>query len=126
MMLEELQRRNYSKNTARSYLSTVRDFAKHFNKPPDQMGPDEMRQYQAYLLEERKLEPRTVGHNTAALRFFYVKTLKRPYPIEEIPYPKQPRRLPIILSQDEAVALISSASNIFHRAMLMTLYWRAA
>jgi hypothetical protein len=53
--------RNYSQNTARSYLSTVRDFAKHFNKPPDQMGPDEIRQYQAYLIGERKLEARTVG-----------------------------------------------------------------
>ncbi len=57
MMLEELQRRNYSKNTARSYLSIVRDFAKHFHNPPDQLGLDEIRQYQAYLIEARKLEP---------------------------------------------------------------------
>ena len=60
IMLEELQRRNYSKNTARSYLSIVRDFAKHFNKPPDQLGLDEIRQYQAHLIEARKLEARTV------------------------------------------------------------------
>ena len=61
MMLEELQRRNYSQNTARSYLQIVRDFAKHFNRPPDQLGPDEIRQYQVHLIEERKLEARTVG-----------------------------------------------------------------
>ena len=65
---------------------------------------------------------RTVGHCTAALRFFFVKTLKRPYPVEEVPYPKRPRRLPIVLSQEEAVALINSAKNLYHRAMLMTLY----
>jgi len=122
MMLEELQRRNYSKNTTRSYLQIVRDFANHFRRPPDQLGPDEIRQYQVHLIEERKLGVRTVGHCTAALRFFFVKTLKRPYPVEVVPYPKQPRRLPIVLSQDEAVALINSASNLFHRAMLMTMY----
>jgi integrase/recombinase XerD len=65
---------------------------------------------------------RTVGHCTAALRFFFVKTLKRHYPVEEVPYPKQPRRLPIVLSQEEAVALINSAKNLYHRAMLTTLY----
>lgn len=66
MMLEELQRRNYSKNTTRSYLQIVRDFAKHFNQPPDQMGPDAIRQYRAHLLRERKLGARTVGHRTAS------------------------------------------------------------
>ena len=121
-MLEELQRRNYSKNTARSYLSIVRDFAKHLNKPPDQLGLDEFRQYQAHLIEGRKLEARTVCYQTSALRFFFVKTLQRPYQLDEFPYPKRPRRLPLILSQDEAVTLINSASNLFHRAMLMTLY----
>jgi integrase/recombinase XerD len=122
MMLEELQRRNYSQNTTRSYLQIVRDFARHFNRAPDQLGPDEIRQYQVYLIKEGKLGVRTVGHRTAALRFFFVKTLKRHYPVEEVPYPKQPRRLPVILSQEEVIALINSASNLFHRAMLMTLY----
>jgi integrase/recombinase XerD len=122
MMLEELQRRNYSKNTTRSYVQVVSEFAKHFHKPPDQAGLDEIRQYQAYLFEVRKLEARTVGYYTSARRFFYVKTLKRPYPLDEFPYPKRPRRLPIVLSQEEAVTLINSASNLFHRAMLMTLY----
>jgi outer membrane protein assembly factor BamB len=74
------------------------------------------------LLNERKLGVRTVGHCTAALRFFFCKTLKRAYPIEELPYPKAPRRLPIILTREEAVRLIDSASNLFHRAMLITLY----
>jgi integrase/recombinase XerD len=122
MMLEELQRRNYSQTTTRSYLQMVRDFAKHFKRSPEQLGPTEIRTYQAYLLEERKLEPNTVGLHTAALRFLFVKTLRRPYPYEDIPYPKRPRRLPIILSQEEAARLIECASNLFHRAMLMTLY----
>lgn len=122
MMLEDLQRRNYARTTIKNYLSIVEEFAKHFNRPPDQLGPDEIRTYQSYLLEERKMGVRTVALRTAALRFFFCKTLKRSYPVEEVPYPKKPRQLPIILSQEEAVRLIDSASNLFHRAMLMTLY----
>jgi site-specific recombinase XerD len=122
MMLEELQRRNYSQTTVTSYVKIVAAFAKHFDRPPDQMGPEQIRAYQVYLINERKLNARTVGHHTAALRFFYCKTLKRAYPIEEVPYPKAPRRLPTILTQKEAVRLIDAASNLFHRAMLMTVY----
>ena len=122
LMLEELQRRNYSQTTVTSYIKTVADFAKYFQRPPDQLGSEEIRQYQLYLLKERKQGVRTVGNHTAALRFFFCKTLKRNYPIEEVPYPKAGRKLPIILTQEEAVRLIDSASNLFHRAMLMTLY----
>ena len=122
LMLEELQRRNYSQTTVTGYIKTVADFAKYFQRPPDQLGSDEIRQYQLYLLKERKQGVRTVGNHTAALRFFFCKTLKRNYPIEEVPYPRAPRKLPIILTQEEAIRLIDSASNLFHRAMLMTLY----
>jgi integrase/recombinase XerD len=122
MMLEELQRRNYSQTTTRSYLRAVAGFAQHFGKPPDQLGPDEIRRYQAHLIEERRIGVRTAANHTAALRFFFVKTLKRPYAQEEVPYPKRPRRLPIVLSQEEAIALINSAKNLYHRAMLETLY----
>jgi integrase/recombinase XerD len=65
---------------------------------------------------------RTVGLHTAALRFFLCKTLKRAYPVEEVPYPRAPRRLPIILTPEEAIRMIDSASNLFHRAMLITMY----
>ena len=122
MLLEELQRRNYCQSTVKDYLKRVEAFAKYFHRPPDQLGPEQIRAYQVYLFTERKLNARTVGHYTAALRFFFCKTLKRAYPIEEVPYPKAPRRLLTILTQDEAVRLIDSASNLFHRAMLMTIY----
>jgi integrase/recombinase XerD len=122
MMLEELQRRNYSETTVNTYLKVVEDFARHFHRPPDQLGKDQIRAYQVYLFKERKLGVRTVGLHTAALRFFFCKTLKREYPVEEVPYPRAPRRLPIILTREEAIRLIDSASNLFHRTMLITMY----
>lgn len=122
MMLEELERRNYSDRTARGYISAVADFARHFGKPPDQLGPDELRSYQAYLLKRRKLAVNTVVARVAALRFFFVRTLKRHEFRQELPYPKEQRRLPAVLSLDEVGRLIDAASNLKHRAVLMTLY----
>src|SRR5271157_4090024 len=122
MMLEELQRRNYSDNTIRQYLLAVRQFAEHFDKAPDRLGPDELRTYQAYLLRDRKLAVGTVVARVAALRFFYVRVLKRREFREDLPYPKDRRRLPTVLSQEEVTRLIDAAGNLQQRALLMTLY----
>ena len=121
-MLEELQRRNYSPTTIRYYLRVVENFAHHFGKRPDRLTQENIREYQVYLLQERKLEASTVGLHIAALRFFFVKTLRRPYLRLDLPSPKRPKRLPTILSQDEVARLIDSANNLLDYAMLMTLY----
>ncbi len=122
MMLEELQRRNYSEITTRKYLQYVTSFARHFGKSPDQLGPNELRSYQAYLLQERKVTPGTAVNCVAALRFFFVKTLKRHQFREFLPYPKDRRRLPTVLSQEEVGRLINAAGTLFRRTLLMTLY----
>jgi integrase/recombinase XerD len=122
MMLEELQRRNYSAITTRNYLRVVADFAKHFGKSPDKLGLNELRTYQAYLLRERKLTPGSVVNQVAALRFFFVKTLKRHQFRDFLPYPQDQRRLPTVLSQEEVSRLINAAGTLFRRTLLMTLY----
>jgi len=75
-MLDELQRRNYSVSTVRSYIYAVEDFAKYFHRSPERLGPDHIRQYQAYLFRERKLSPGTIEGRIAALRFLFIKTLR--------------------------------------------------
>jgi integrase/recombinase XerD len=121
-MLEELQRRNYSHRTAKTYVRIIRDFAKHFHHPPDKLGPEQIRQYQAYLFQTKKLSVATVSQYVSALRFLFVKTLRRHFLAEHIPFPKSPRRLPTVLSPEEVARLIDSASNLYHRTLLMTLY----
>jgi integrase/recombinase XerD len=124
-MREELVRRNYAETTIRMYLKVTEDFRRYVDKRLDQLGPDDIRRYQVHLLEERKLGVGTVVGYVAALRFFYVKTLKRRDMKEDLPYPhsaKHKRRLPIILSVEEVALLIDSASNLFHYAILLTLY----
>jgi len=121
-MLEELQRRNFAATTITTYLKAVVQFARHFKCRPDRLNHTHLRTYQAYLLRERKLMPHTVRLHVAALRFFFVKTLKRRYLLDDIPYPKAPRRLPSILSVDEVTQLIDAADSLSHRTMLMVLY----
>jgi hypothetical protein len=112
MMLEELQRRNYSESTTRAYVRVVRELAAYFRQPPDRLGPEHLRQFQAHLFRERKLNARTVVQYSAGLRFFFVKTLKRHDLLESIPLPKEPRKLPTVLSQGEVTKLIESASSL--------------
>src|SRR6202049_2713741 len=122
MMLEELQRRNYSQHTTRYYIRTVEDFARRFHLPPDRLGPRHIREYQAELFQKKKLATPTVRQRLAALRFFYIKTLKKAWSVEDTPYPKTTRRLPTILSQEEVARLIDAARPPLHRTLLMTLY----
>ena len=122
-MRDELVRRNYAASTIRSYLRIVEDFHQYAGKRLDHLGPDDLRHYHAQLLEERKLAVRTVVQHVAAVRFLYCKTLKRRDMKEDLPYPRNYRRqLPVILSPGEVARVIDSARNLYHRAMLMTLY----
>ena len=122
MMLEELERRNYSQTTRRAYLFGVEQFAKHFRRPPDQLGLDQIRDYQAHLFRVRKLSPATVAVRLAALRFLFVAVLKRRWTVDDTPYPKRPDKLPVVLTQEEVARMIEAALTPVHRAVLMLLY----
>lgn len=122
LMLEELERRNYTQATRRAYLLGVEQFAKHFQRSPDQLGLEHIGDYQVFLFRVRKLKPNTVAVRLAALRFLFVAVLKRRWTITDTPYPKRPDKLPVVLSQDEIARLIDSAATPVHRIVLMTLY----
>jgi integrase/recombinase XerD len=122
LMLEELERRNYSRETVRAYMAAVEDFARYFHRRPDQLGPDHIRQYQAYLFRERKLTPNSVTQRLGALRFFYIKTLQQSWSADLTPYPKKVLHLPSILSREEVNSLIEAAPTPFQRTLLMVLY----
>lgn len=121
-MREELIRRNYAAATIRSYMEAVEHFRQHVGVALEELGPDDIRSYHAYLPGERKLAVNTVVVNICALRFLYIKVLKRRDMKEDLPYPKQRLRLPVILSPSEVAQLIAAASNLYHRTILMTLY----
>jgi site-specific recombinase XerD len=100
--LEELQRRNYSQETTRSYIHAVKQFAEYFGKSPEKLGAEEIRRYQLYLLNEKKCAAGSVKVRMSALRFFYKKVLKRrDLTLDDLVYPKKPKKLPVVLSPEE-------------------------
>jgi integrase/recombinase XerD len=124
-MREEMVRRNYAQTTIRTYLMALEEFRRYANKRLDHLGADDIRQYQVALLEEEKLAVGTVALRISALRFLYLKVLRKRALKDELPYPKNPkwaRRLPTILTPDEMTRLIDSAKNLFHYTMLLTMY----
>ncbi len=122
-MTEDMQVRNLSRQTQASYVLQVSQFARYFNKSPAVLGPEEIRSYQVYLTNQKKLEASSIKVAVAALRFLYRVTLKRPWDFGEIvPSPKAPRTLPIILSPDEVVQFLGCIPNIKHRTILTACY----
>lgn len=122
MMLEELERRNYTAGTIRHYLRFVEEFARHFGKSPDKLGFEHLRSYQVYLLKERKLDPGSVENHISALRFFFVRTLHRHEFRQFLPFPRVRKKLPKILSREEVAQLIDAGGDLFERTLLMVLY----
>ena len=121
-MLEDLQIRHYSPTTIRLYLYAIREFAKHFGKPPDQLGAEHIRQYQLFLIKDKQASQSTCIQLVCALRFFYTHTLNHKIEIERIPFPRRERKLPLILSREEVQALLEAPRDLRHRAMLAILY----
>lgn len=121
-MLEDMSIRNLAENTQTSYLLQVSAYAKYFRRSPELLGPEDVRTYQIYLLKTRMLSPGSISIAAAALRFLYKVTLKRDWSVDEIPMPKRPFKLPIILSPEEVHQFLNSVESIKHHAILTTLY----
>ena len=121
-MIEDLRIRNYALNTIDIYVRHVASFAKHFGKSPDLLGTEEIRTYQVYLVEKKKASWSVFNQTVSALRFLYRTTLGRNEFIEQLPYARQERRLPVILSPRELDRFFQCVSNRKHRTVLKTLY----
>ena len=121
-MLDDMQLRNYSPLTMHCYLRCVADFARHFGASPEHLGPEQVRTYQLFLVQEKQVSWTSVVQTVCALRFFYRITLGRPAMLEYIPHPQRPFTLPTLLSQAEVAALLRVSHNLKHRAILTTLY----
>lgn len=121
-MLDDMRIRNFSPSTQNQYLMHVAAFSKYFGKSPDKLTTEDIRSYQIYLLDGKKLSPTTLNLAVCSLRFFYNVTLKRDLDIHTIPYARRPKKLPVVLSQDETARFIFSVRNLKYQTVLMTTY----
>jgi site-specific recombinase XerD len=121
-MTEDMQMRNLAPRTQGCYLDCIAKFARFHGGSPSELGRGEVRDYLAYLAHERHASASYLRQTIAALRFVYRVTLDNADVVADIPWPKQPRRLPVVLSRQEVARLLAAAVNLKHRAMLMTAY----
>ena len=122
-MLEDMQVRSLSPQTQATYVQQVSLFARHFNRSPELLGPEEIRSYQIYLTNERKLAPSSISIAISALRFLYRITLHKDWSLTEvIPTPKKPQKLPIVPSPEEVLQFLGCIWNIKHRRILTICY----
>jgi integrase/recombinase XerD len=121
-MLEDLRVRNYSARTIDTYVRCVTQYASHFGKSPDLLGPSDIRAYQLYLIEGKRVSWSTFNQTVCALRFFYQVTLGQKWVVEHIPFPRREKRLPVVLSVGQMDSLFRSVGNLKYRTVLMTMY----
>ena len=122
-MLEDMQIRNLAVNTQESYVQQVSLFARYFNQSPERLGPEQIRAYQVYLTNEKKLAIKSILIAISALRFLYRVTLKKDWSFEDIiPVPKKPQTLPVVLSPEEVIQFLACVVSHKHRAILTACY----
>jgi site-specific recombinase XerD len=121
-MLEDMGIRNLAENTQLSYLQQVSLYARHFDRSPEVLGPEQVRAYQVHLTKDRKLTPSSVSIATSALRFLYKVTLKRKWTPDDIPMPKKPFKLPVVLSPEEVSHFLACVDSLKQRTILTTAY----
>lgn len=120
-MLEDMQIRNLSPNTIDAYLGQVTGFARHFQRSPAELGPEQVRAYQLDLIRKGRSTSSLI-QATCALRFLYQTTLTRDWSVERIRYAKRSRKLPIVLSKQEVECLLEAITPLQQRVIAMVMY----
>jgi integrase/recombinase XerD len=121
-MAEDMLIRNMAHTTIDAYTYHVDRFAKHFGQCPEDLGPDHIRTFQLWMIQEKKCSWSSFNQAVCGLRFLYTHTLPRVWVVQMIPFGNRPKKLPVVLGQSEVHRLIECVTHPKHRAVLLTLY----
>lgn len=121
-MLEDMHLRGLADRTQESYLAAVAQIAQHFNRSPDQLSDEELRQYFLFLRTEKRVAPATFNQSLSAIKFLYAHTLQRPWPLQERVRAALPKKLPVVLSSDEVWHILSFVRQRRYRVCLSVIY----
>lgn len=121
-MLRELRIRNYSERTITSYLTAISNLSKFYKKPPDKISKEEVKSYAYYLIHFKRVSTASVNHLISALKIFQVDVLGNQWEDFRLKRPRREKRLPVVLSQKEALALVNTPVNLKHRMILKVAY----
>jgi integrase/recombinase XerD len=120
--IEDMQLRGLAPTTQRSYIHYAVEFAKYYGTSPEHLDLEAIRQYELYLLHERKLAPDSINTFISAIQFLYLETLEMPWGKECFPRVRVATKLPIVLSPDEVELFFRHVGCLKHRAALMLCY----
>jgi integrase/recombinase XerD len=121
-MIEDMRIRNLATTTQRSYIHYVSEFARHFNRSPQDLDLEAVRQYQLYLAQDRKLSPQSINTFVSAVQFLYLTTLEMPWEAKDFPRARLEEKLPVVLAPDEVHRWFDHVGGLKHRAVLLTCY----
>jgi integrase/recombinase XerD len=121
-MIEDMRIRNLATTTQRSYVHYVAEYAKHFNRSPEELDLEAVRQYQLYLGQERKLSAQSINTFVSAVQFLYLTTLEMPWKKEDFPRPRVPETLPVVLAPEEVENFFEHVNGLKYRVVLLACY----
>jgi len=122
MMKRDLAIKRFSKKTQECYLSRVRDISVYYNKSPDKLTRDEIKDYLHYLIEEKKYSSSYVNQCYSALKFFFEITIRKNWMMDKIPRTKRFKKIPVVLDKIEIQHLFNVTFNLKHRTILVLIY----
>jgi integrase/recombinase XerD len=121
-MLADLKRRNYAPGTQKLYITRVAQFAAYYGQCPSKMGAEEAKRYCHHLIETEEVSWSFFNQAVCALRFLYKVTLERPEMIPHLPFPRQEKRLPTVLSEEEITRFFQAVTHPRDRVALLATY----
>jgi integrase/recombinase XerD len=121
-MKADLQLKGFKPNTQRTYLIEVGNLARYFDKSPEELGKEEVKEYLLHLMNDKKLSQGTFKSYVSGIKFLYNTTLNRQEVVQDIKYPKAKIKLPVVMDLSEIEALLAATDNIKHKAILMITY----
>ena len=121
-MIMDMELKNLSPRTIKTYVYWMKEFTVHYGKSPERLGDEEIRDYLHYILKNKKASQSSMNQAYSALKFFYERTLQREWNGSKIPRSKIPKKLPVVLSQDEVQRIFSATNNLKHLAAFMIIY----
>jgi site-specific recombinase XerD len=121
-MIEDMQLRGFAVRTQEAYLSAVRQLAKHYHKPPDQINEEELRQYFLFLKNEKHAARATCTIALCGIKFFFERTLGCEWKTFEFLRPPKEKKLPVVLSVEEVSCILKHVRLYHYRVCLTTSY----
>ncbi|MGI8746062.1 MAG: tyrosine-type recombinase/integrase [Bryobacteraceae bacterium] len=121
-MLEDMQLRNLAPETQRNYIHHITGLARFYMTTPEQLGLEEIREYQVHLVNDRRQSPEAVNQFVSAAKFLYNQTLETPWPEGALIRARVPHKVPVILSPEEITLFFDYVPSLRYRAALMTCY----